>query len=408
MKEKHLKVLKKYEKYGETSNPSVNYNEKTYKLCNYGRKCTTRPTMRPSKLKLHARHNEQLKTFGEEKPIMALCGASIIQGLTRYQDIWNKYFAPLSAINLGIGGDRTEDILWRMENINLPPTVEFLVIHCGTNNLQDCHPSDIADGVLSIGAMAKKNNNNIQIIITGLLHCDLNDHHMRSNVAEVNNVLRRKCHKMDFTYMEQDADWMNKEDGSLDMDYYYKDHIHLNYQGNVKFANSIIRKIKATSMLSSSHQSSDILMRIPTSSEVVPHIDIPSHPTSPVSEPITTSYCTPRSVSPRVIDVPGPECDYDHAKAMAQLSHHSVHVPKKGACKRRPRLHLHGSSLSHMSSSSSSSSSVCVPSTSPCLHSTTSQPMSCSPSVVSAFMSTIVCSEMNWTLFRFGYKLANS
>ena len=63
---------------------------------------------------------------------------------------------PLGAINLGIGGDRTQNVLWRVENLYLPSTVEFLVIHCGTNNLCDSQPSHIADGVLAVGAMAKK------------------------------------------------------------------------------------------------------------------------------------------------------------------------------------------------------------------------------------------------------------
>ena len=378
MKLKNLQTLRKFEKYGEYYNPAVNYNDAQLKRCNYGRLYTTRPTARPSKIHLH----DDMKTFalGEEKPIVALCGASIIQGLKRYHDIWDTYFAPLSAINLGIGGDRTENILWRMEDFNLPPTVEFLVIHCGTNNLKDCQPSHIADGVLAIGVMAKKKNNNIKVIVTGLLHCDLNDHPMRTNVAEVNKILRRKCSKFNFVYAGQDADWIT-EDTSLNMDYYYKDHIHLNHRGNVKFANSIIRKIKA---MSSSPL--DIIMRIPSTE--VPHIDIHSLP-SPSSVPpsmseSTMSYRTPR-VSSHVIDVPGTECDYDHAKAMAHLSQHAPYYVPKRARKCRPRQHLHVSSLSQHTLSSS------VPSPSPHSHSSSSPPpSSCpsSPTVVSRFTSS--------------------
>ena len=99
--------------------------------------------------------------------------------------------------------------------------MEFLVIHCGTNNLCDSQPSHIADGVLAVGAMAKKKKNDMEIIIMGLLHCDVNNNKMRTNVAEVNKILRRKCHKMNFTFAEQDADWI-KED-SLNMEYYHKD-----------------------------------------------------------------------------------------------------------------------------------------------------------------------------------------
>jgi hypothetical protein len=32
------------------------------------------------------------------------------------KDIWNKYYAPRHAYNYGIGGDRTEHLIWRIEN----------------------------------------------------------------------------------------------------------------------------------------------------------------------------------------------------------------------------------------------------------------------------------------------------
>ena len=256
MKEKHRKVLEKFRKYGENYNPSINYNQKNLKLINYSRLSTTRPTSRQSKVHIH---QEQKNCVFNKQPIVAITGASIAKGLRRYAGVWEEHFSPLSAINLGIGGDRTENVLWRINDVSLPSTVEFLVIHCGTNNLKDCQPSHIADGVLAIGVMAKTRNKDLKIIVTGLLHCDL-DLPMRSNVAEVNKVLRRKCHKLkDFYFMEQDVDWL-KKDSSLNMQFYYEDCIHLNKHGNAKFANSIIRNLKTITS-----PSSDIIMRIPSS-----------------------------------------------------------------------------------------------------------------------------------------------
>jgi len=49
--------------------------------------------------------------------------------------IWNKYFAPYHAANIGISGDRTEHVLWRLENgevDGLSPKAVVLMI--GTNN----------------------------------------------------------------------------------------------------------------------------------------------------------------------------------------------------------------------------------------------------------------------------------
>ena len=40
------------------------------------------------------------------KPCTLLLGDSIVAGLSRYPNVWNEYFAPINALNLGIGRDR--------------------------------------------------------------------------------------------------------------------------------------------------------------------------------------------------------------------------------------------------------------------------------------------------------------
>lgn len=45
---------------------------------------------------------------------------------------WDTYFAPLSSLNFGIGGDCTEHVLWRIENGELdainPKVREFNIM----------------------------------------------------------------------------------------------------------------------------------------------------------------------------------------------------------------------------------------------------------------------------------------
>ena len=108
---------------------------------------------------------------------IALCG------LERYPDIWSKFSASLSTINLGIGGDKVENILWRMEDMLLPPTVDFLFLHCGSNNLHPSSPIDIADGILAIGIMAKRKRAYLKVIVGDFLHCD--QEAISSSVAEI-------------------------------------------------------------------------------------------------------------------------------------------------------------------------------------------------------------------------------
>jgi lysophospholipase L1-like esterase len=54
---------------------------------------------------------------------------------SRGSNVWNQYYAPMHAANFGIGGDRTQHVLWRMDNGELDgihPKVVLLMI--GTNN----------------------------------------------------------------------------------------------------------------------------------------------------------------------------------------------------------------------------------------------------------------------------------
>jgi hypothetical protein len=63
-------------------------------------------------------------------------------------NVWNEYYAPRHAANFGIGGDRTQHVLWRVENGELDgihPKVTVLMI--GTNNSKSDSADDIARAI---------------------------------------------------------------------------------------------------------------------------------------------------------------------------------------------------------------------------------------------------------------------
>jgi lysophospholipase L1-like esterase len=65
--------------------------------------------------------------------------------------VWDKTFGDLKAANFGIGGDRTQHVLWRIQNGELDgikPKVAMLMI--GTNNTGNDSAEQIADGVKAI------------------------------------------------------------------------------------------------------------------------------------------------------------------------------------------------------------------------------------------------------------------
>ena len=52
--------------------------------------------------------------------------------------------------NLGIGGDKVENVLWRIRNGELPRHSKLIVVHVGTNNIQRDSPNDIVCGLKNI------------------------------------------------------------------------------------------------------------------------------------------------------------------------------------------------------------------------------------------------------------------
>ena len=73
------------------------------------------------------------------------------------KEVWKKDFRPLKAANFGIGGDRTQHVLWRMQNGELEgikPKAAVLMI--GTNNPGSNTAEEIADGIEAIVAELRK------------------------------------------------------------------------------------------------------------------------------------------------------------------------------------------------------------------------------------------------------------
>ena len=64
-------------------------------------------------------------------------------GLHRYFKIWDNFFKPIDALTCGIGGDKVQNVLWRVQNLPISSSLKNAVILCGTNNLQQDSPEDI-------------------------------------------------------------------------------------------------------------------------------------------------------------------------------------------------------------------------------------------------------------------------
>ncbi len=79
-------------------------------------------------------------------------GDSITQGWEGAgKDAWERHFGTLRPMNAGIGGDRTQHVLWRLENGNVKGiTPKVAIVMIGTNNSGTDTADQIAAGIKAI------------------------------------------------------------------------------------------------------------------------------------------------------------------------------------------------------------------------------------------------------------------
>ncbi|MGE3316124.1 MAG: platelet-activating factor acetylhydrolase IB subunit [Planctomycetaceae bacterium] len=112
---------------------------------------TTAPEPRDGEFwqKRHASFNERIKKGNVD---LLLIGDSITHAWENAgKEMWQKYYEPRHAANLGIGGDQTQHVLWRLDHGNvdgIKPKLAVLMI--GTNNSGANSPEEIADGIKAI------------------------------------------------------------------------------------------------------------------------------------------------------------------------------------------------------------------------------------------------------------------
>ena len=156
------------------------------------------PVLHPGTEKRHESFNVISKQ-GEAQ--LVFLGDSITHGWEgKGKAVWAKDWAPLKAANFGIGGDRTEHVLWRLEHGNfdgLKPKAIVLMI--GTNNtghqgrpqkelngaVYECTAEQTAEGIKAILAQLQKKCPDAKILVLGIFPrgADKNDKFRQQNEA---------------------------------------------------------------------------------------------------------------------------------------------------------------------------------------------------------------------------------
>ena len=131
--------------------------------------------------KRHASMNERVKKGNVD---LLMIGDSITSGWERPgKEVWKKYYGNRNAVNLGIGGDRTQHVLWRLENGNLEGiSPKLAVLMIGTNNSGGDSSKDIAAGVEKIVEKLRGKLPEMKILVLGIFPRGADDKDARRQV----------------------------------------------------------------------------------------------------------------------------------------------------------------------------------------------------------------------------------
>jgi lysophospholipase L1-like esterase len=83
--------------------------------------------------------------------------------------VWDKYYASRRALNFGVGADATQNVLWRLDNMDIKkfkPKVAVVLI--GTNNTKNS-PEEIAAGVKAVVEKTPQTFAKAKIILVSIL-----------------------------------------------------------------------------------------------------------------------------------------------------------------------------------------------------------------------------------------------
>jgi lysophospholipase L1-like esterase len=191
------------------------------------------------------RHQSFNKRVAKGNVDLVFIGDSITQGWEgRGKGVWEKFYGKRNAVNLGIGGDRTQHVIWRLDNDNVKNiSPKAAVIMIGTNNSGSNTPEQIAEGVAAIVKQLRTKLPKTQVLLLAVFPRGPDKNDKRRQVNEkTNDIFKKLADDKGVYYLDIGPQFL-QEDGTLTREI-MPDLLHLSEQGYTIWAESIEPTLK--------------------------------------------------------------------------------------------------------------------------------------------------------------------
>jgi len=157
------------------------------------------------------------------------------------KEIFEKEFVPMKAANFGIGGDRTQHVLWRLQNGELDgitPKVVMLMIGTNNSNGKDNTAEEIAEGIKAIVSEIKKKSPKTKILLLAVFPRGVKPNAQREKIADVNKIIAKLDDQGKSVKFLDIGSKFLKEDGMLPKEI-MPDALHLSKDGYRIWADAV-------------------------------------------------------------------------------------------------------------------------------------------------------------------------
>jgi beta-glucosidase len=190
----------------------------------------------------HQSFNDRVKQGNVD---LLFIGDSITQGWEGAgKGVWTEFYGKRNAVNLGIGGDRTQHVLWRLDNGNIEgikPKLAVLMI--GTNNSGTNSSEQIAAGITAIVEKLRTKLPETKVLILGVFPRGPNKDDAKRKVNEgANEIVKKLADDKNVYYLDIGPAFV-ADDGTLSKEI-MPDLLHLNEKSYRLWAESIEPKVQ--------------------------------------------------------------------------------------------------------------------------------------------------------------------
>jgi lysophospholipase L1-like esterase len=179
------------------------------------------------------RHQAIVKQNKQDRPEVIFIGDSITHGWEdQGKEVWQKYYAPRNAVNMGFGGDRTQHVLWRLEHgeiDGISPKLAILMIGTNNSNGDDNTAKEISEGIIAICRQLRHKLPNTKILILAIFPRGENTSAQREKNVQASKLASAIADNK-WTYYLDINDKFLEKDGTLPKDS-MPDYLHPNAKG---------------------------------------------------------------------------------------------------------------------------------------------------------------------------------